>query len=230
MRIGVFSDIHGNIFAFSEIFREIKKEKCDVHIFLGDICGYYYHQNEIIGMLKDIPQLKTLSGNHDILFLKSLEDKDILRNYTKKYGNSFNFLKDTITSVNLTFLRNLPKKYFLDDHKIAAFHGSPWDPIEEYIYPDSPMERFDTLSFKTIFLGHTHWSMDIKRNHSRIINPGSAGQPRDGSWPSYAVYDVEKDRLIIKQVPYSVKLMISEVKKRKDKNSYLIEVLKRICA
>ncbi len=228
MKLGIFADIHGNWLSFKNIYCELKKEKCDLHLFLGDICGYYYRQNEIMDMLKDIPHLVTIAGNHDALFLKSLADEKVMRNYTGKYGRSFQFLKETIRPAHLDFLRNLPKEFHLETEGIAAFHGSPWDPIEEYIYPDSPMERFSKLPFKLVFLGHTHHPMDIKLQDIRVINPGSAGQPRNGGWPTYALYDTRSQELRIKPVHYNVNELIDEIKKRKDENPYLIQVLHRI--
>jgi putative phosphoesterase len=228
MKLGIFSDIHGNLFSFENIYHELKKEKCDMYLFLGDICGYYYRQKEIIDMLADIPHLGTIAGNHDALFLESLQDENVMRRYTEKYGLSFQFLKETIDFKRLDFLRKLPGEFHLETEGIAAFHGSPWDSLEEYIYPDSPMERFNGLPFKLVFLGHTHHPMDIKLQNIRVINPGSAGQPRNGGWPTYALYDTRSKKLQIKQVHYNVNGLIDEIKKRKDENPYLTRVLHRI--
>ena len=229
MKIGIFADIHGNVFAFENIYRELKKEKCDMHLFLGDVCGYYYHQNEVIDILKEIPHLEAVVGNHDELFLASLKDDKVMKNYTETYGRSFEFLKESITPANLEFLNRLPEKVHLARYGVAGYHGSPWSPLKEYIYPDFPMmERFEDVGFKVVFLGHTHRSMDIRLEKARVINPGSAGQPRDGGWPSYAVYDIEAGRLQIKQVEYNVDALVDEIKKRKEDNTYLVEVLHRI--
>lgn len=228
MKIGIFSDIHGNLHAFENIHRELKKEKCDMHLFLGDLCGYYYRQEEIIEMLAEIPYLETTAGNHDDLFLKSLGDEHVMKSYTERHGLSFRFLSETISSFHLDFLSAMPKEFHLEEYGIAAFHGSPWDPLREYIYPDSPMERFAGLPFKVVFLGHTHRPLDIRLQDTRVINPGSAGQPRNGDWPSYALYNTGTDKLEIKQVPYDVNPLVHEIKRRKDHNAYLVQVLHRI--
>jgi predicted phosphodiesterase len=228
MKIGIFSDVHGNLYAFESIYNELKKEGCDLHLFLGDVCGYYFGQNEVIDMLREIPNLEALAGNHDIMFLKSREDKNLLKAYTERYGLSFELLASTISPENLDFLRRLPKEFHLGRYGLAGFHGSPWSYLEEYVYPDSPTERFDTLEYDIVFLGHTHWAMDMIRERIRIVNPGSAGQPRDGGWPSYAVYDAGNKKLEVKRVNYNVNALIADIKSRKDTNPYLIDVLKRI--
>jgi putative phosphoesterase len=228
MKIGIFSDIHGNLFAFENIYHELKKEACDWHLFLGDVCGYYFQQNEVIDILRDMPNLEVLAGNHDLMFLKSLENGNLMEDYTERYGLSFELLKDSITPGNLDFLKGLPKEFHLEKYGIAGFHGSPWSHIEEYVYPDSPMERFDGLDYNIVFLGHTHWAMDIPRSHIRIVNPGSAGQPRDGGWPSYGIYETHTGKMEIKRVNYDVDALIDDIKRRKDTNAYLIDVLHRI--
>jgi diadenosine tetraphosphatase ApaH/serine/threonine PP2A family protein phosphatase len=199
-----------------------------LHLFLGDICGYYYRQNEIIDILREMPYLEASAGNHDVLFLMSLKNEDLMMNYTENFGRSFEFLRETITPNSLEFLKNLQESIFLSQYGIAGYHGSPWKPLNEYIYPDSSMEAFEELPFSLVFLGHTHYSMDRIGTRVRVINPGSSGQPRDGGWPSYALYDTQTQKLEIKRVQYNVKNLKDEIIKRKEKQSYLTAVLERI--
>ncbi len=230
MKIGIISDIHGNLHAFEKIYEELKKEFCDLHLILGDICGYYFQQNEILDMLRALPNTSAIAGNHDLMFLKSLEDEQAMRQYTDRFGLSFQLLKENISEANLDYLKALPREFHLKANgaAVAAFHGSPWSPTDEYIYEDTPMERFDRLEYRTVFLGHTHRPMDIVRDNIRVVNPGSAGQPRDGGWPSYAVYDKLRDRLEIKRVPFDIEACIDYIKGCDEYNHYLTDVFRRI--
>ena len=69
---------------------------------------------------------------------------------------------------------------------------------------------------------------DIERANIRIVNPGSAGQPRDGGWPSYAVYDTHSGSVKIKRVPYDINGLMEDIKTRRDQNRYLVDILHRI--
>jgi len=227
MRFAVFSDIHGNIFAFEKAYDAIKREKCDVHLCLGDLCGYYYFPEEVIALMRTLPNLTALQGNHDRMFLTALNDGLVLENYTRTYGRAFEFLKAEISTETVDYLRSLPHEYRLPEVGVAGFHGSPWNPISEYIYPDADLSRFDDLDYKVVFMGHTHYTMNARRGGLRIVNPGSVGQPRDGGLPSFAVYDSVTGVVEIKHVAYDVGLMIDEIRRREDENSYLIEVLER---
>jgi len=227
MKIGIFGDIHGNRYAFEKIYEQLKKETCDMHVFLGDVCGYYYQQNEVIDILRDIPHLRAVAGNHDNMFLEALDDPSLMMLYSNNFSRSFQLLKENISGPNLIFLRNLPEELLLHPYNIAVYHGSPWRPFVEYIYPDSPLERFAELPFEIVFLGHTHHPMDRTCDGVRVINPGSAGQPRDRGWPSYAVYDTETKKAETRRVPYDVSALIRDIENMNENKPYLIEILQR---
>jgi predicted phosphodiesterase len=228
MRIGIFGDIHGNNYAFEKIWEGLESEGCDLYFFLGDVCGYYCYEDGIIDFLRTRNNIVSILGNHDDLFLRSLDDPSLEKEYMSKYGLANRYLKDQIRAENLEFLRSLPESYILDDYKCAFFHGSPQDPLNEYVYPDSDMGQFAGLPYRVVLLGHTHYSMDATAGDIRIINPGSAGQPRDGHYPSYAVLDCDSVSFRIKHISYNVGALISEISMRKDENPYLISVLERM--
>lgn len=229
MKIGIFADIHGNIYAFEKAFRSLVKENLDLYLFCGDICGYYYYQNEVIDMLQGMKNLVCVAGNHDRIFLSILKGEG-LEEYTSRYGKACMLLKDNIAADNLLFLKGLPRKYISDRHGFAVFHGSPWNHLEGYMYPDADFNAFKKLDFKFVFLGHTHYSMDIKSGKARVINPGSVGQPRDGNLPSYAVVDTGRNSLRFKRFNYEVSGLLKDIRARKEENTYLIDVLKRMKA
>jgi Icc-related predicted phosphoesterase len=90
MKIGFFSDVHGNIHSFKsgiKIFENLGVKK---FIFLGDVCGYYYNSIEIIEMLIKFDNLICILGNHDEIF-KSMYLKpnfEVINEYSLKYGSS----------------------------------------------------------------------------------------------------------------------------------------------
>ncbi|MBU0591280.1 MAG: metallophosphoesterase family protein [archaeon] len=229
MKLCIFSDIHGNAYAFEKIIASMKKEKPDRYIFCGDICGYYYNQNKIIDSLYHLKNFIGVLGNHDKLFLDMFNGLGSEKDYVMKYGNSNRLLFDKITDKNLGFLQELKEQEILniENNKIAIFHGSPWNALNDYVYPDSPLERFAEYEYDFIFLGNTHYPMDRQINGLRIINPGSCGQPRDSYLPSYAVLDLESRKTKIIRVNYNCEALISEIQGNNEKNRYLIDILLR---
>ncbi|MDD5063435.1 MAG: metallophosphoesterase family protein [Phycisphaerae bacterium] len=227
MRIGVFADVHGNGYAFEKVLASLKKEKADLYVFCGDICGYYYYQNEIIKIMREMENLICVAGNHDAMFLRMLQDQALEDEYEELYGKSSRLLRSSINKENLEFIKGMPDQYIFEDYKVAVFHGSPWDHMNEYVYPSSCLKRFKELGYAYVILGHTHYAMDKLADDVRIINPGSCGQPRDSRDPSYAIVDLEKKTVHIKRVQYDRSLMMRDVLKHQDKNAYLAAVLER---
>ncbi len=110
MRICAFSDIHGNIHAFRVAYNMIINECADLNIFLGDLCGYYFDQHDILDMLQTIPNLIAIKGNHDSIFLKIIEgDEGLRKDYLIKYGSSMeNLLKGNNCDL-IQWLYSLPE-------------------------------------------------------------------------------------------------------------------------
>lgn len=227
MIIGIFSDIHGNIYAFEKIWKALRVEACDLYLFLGDICGYYYYQNEIIEMLSEERNIISVVGNHDLLFLKALKNNRLENTYAERYGKSSTILKETIRPKSLKFLKEMPGRCFIKKYNIVALHGSPWDHLNGYVYPTDSITRFQGLSYSFVLLGHTHYPMDRSIGRIRIINPGSCGQPRDCDRPSYAVLDLEHGTCKIRRVTYNRSSLAKDIIKHRESNRYLTDVLKR---
>lgn len=228
MKICLFSDIHGNGHAFNAAYGMITSEKADINIFLGDLCGYYYDQLDIFDMLRTIPNLGAIKGNHDVIFLNILEgNEDLRKAYLEKYGYSMeNLLEKDVTELK-EWLSKLPETYSPQDLNVICCHGSPWDVMEGYVYPDSRLDRFLDYPELYFLFGHTHYPMVRRIGDKFIINPGSLGQPRNGGWPTYAVVDCMAETVTFREVLYDKKELIARIDRIGDMNPYLKKVLVR---
>ena len=228
MRICLFADIHGNGAAFKAAYGMIVSEKADINIFLGDLCGYYYDQLDIFDMLKTIPNLRAIRGNHDVIFLNILEGNEGLRKtYLEKYGHSMEILLEKDVTELKAWLIKVPETYSPQDLNVICCHGSPWDVIDGYVYPDSPIEEFLKYSPDFFFLGHTHYPMKRSIQEKLIVNPGSLGQARNGGWPTYAVVDYYSQEISIKEVVYDKSDLIKQIDEAGDSKRYLRKILER---
>lgn len=227
MRIGIFSDAHGNIYAFDKVWEHLEREACDAHCFLGDICGYYYFQNEVVDFFRAHKDIICLGGNHDEMFLRGLEDAQAAKDYLKRYGKANELLAKNIKPSTLDFLKGLSPAHIWEEENIALYHGSPAAPWDQYIYPTTPIDQFAGLPYKYVLLGHTHHPMDRSAGVVRIINPGSCGQPRDYNWASYAVLDTQKNTVAFRRVEYDRASLIRDVESHNENSAYLIDVLNR---
>ena len=228
MKICIFSDIHGNGPAFHVAYDMIISEKADFNVFLGDLCGYYFDQQQIYEMILSLPHLIALQGNHDKIFLKIARgDKDLQRDYLRKYGCSMEHLLEDDNHGLRQWLLTLPETYIFADINLHCSHGSPWNPMEGYVYPDSPLKKFFDYSASIFLLGHTHYPMTRTINDKLIVNPGSLGQPRNGGWPTYALVEYPSKKVVYREVHYNKSELISRIDELDSNNKYLKEVLLR---
>jgi predicted phosphodiesterase len=88
---------------------------------------------------------------------------------------------------------------------LVMVHGSPWEPHNEYIYPNSPaLARLADIDANYVILGHTHYQMAERVGRTLVINPGSAGEARDARNAfrlSYAVLDTDTDDVTFDDFP-----------------------------
>ena len=64
MKIGIISDIHGNIYALMRVLEDLHDQKVDTIICLGDLVGYGPHPNEVVSMIRR-KNILCIKGNYD---------------------------------------------------------------------------------------------------------------------------------------------------------------------
>jgi len=227
MKIGIISDIHSNSEAINSVLKNIKE--VDEFICLGDIIGYGADPNYCIGKIKDL-NCRCIGGNHDFGVIGKVNINYF--NYTAKVA--ILWTSRQLKNENINFLLSLNKKIELEDN-VFAVHGSPRDPILEYILDkDTASLIFSKFDFKIFFVGHSHLAgcfsfnknnnqidymnfsnggfIEIHKNKRYIINCGSVGQPRDGNpKASYGIYDLKYNAVNIYRVSYPVHLTKSKI-------------------
>lgn len=206
MKIAFISDIHANSLGLQIVLQQF--QDADKIFCAGDITGYYPFPNETIALLKE-HNITSVLGNHD----KYLINGKAPEGANMQVIESVEFTKNIISDGSLEFLKSLPEKLELaiDNKKIFMCHGSPWNYLEERIYPDySSFEKFDQLDSDIIVLGHTHYPFVRKVNNKTILNPGSCGQPRDYNLLSYAVWGTDSNTFEIKRMEWDIESFKNE--------------------
>lgn len=236
MKICFFSDIHGNGYAFDAFLEEMKRLNPEKIIFGGDFAGYYYDADRIISKVREM-RLPCVLGNHDKMLLELLDGKRDLEFLTERYGNSYKRLAGNLKKENEEFLRKLPLSYEMraDGLLLGFFHGSPRDFQNDRIYPDTEITEKDELAlfekYDYVFCGHTHHKLVKNIGRTTLINPGSAGQQRDGRGTSYVLFDTKKRTWDIISFAYHTDSLFADIDlfdgKPEERNRKLKEVLNR---
>ena len=180
MRIGIVSDVHGNIAGLERALAAMGA--IDDLICAGDSIFQFRFANDAVNRLRALGAL-AIQGNHEETFFS--RDGERARQAA------------WIDREALDWLAALPLSLELErgGRRILVTHGSPFEPRYEYVYPHSPaLKRFATLAADVVILGHTHQQMAERVGEVLVINPGSAGDPRDhrnGRQLSCAVLDTD---------------------------------------
>ena len=191
MKIGVFSDIHGNWPAFKACLKFLE-ETVDTIYFLGDIFGYMPDGMKILNELikRDI---KIVLGNHDAMVLGLLP----INTQKEKVYQLLNERKKLTPNLR-KYLSNLPvfDEIEFDNKRLLFAHGSPWNFLLGYVYENDVNEKFNKLPYDFVFLGHTHIPFVKRLNITTVINVGSAGLPRDiGNSSCMTIFDTVSNKI-----------------------------------
>ncbi|MHB8577849.1 MAG: metallophosphoesterase family protein [Dehalococcoidia bacterium] len=184
MKVGIVSDIHCNIAGLDRALAEMGD--VDELICAGDAIYQFRFSNEVIARLRE-RGARIVLGNHEETFLG--RDGERARQAPWIQADLLTFISQQPYSLTATF----------GGRRLLVTHGSPFDPFNEYVYPHSPtLRRFGELDADIVILGHTHFQMAERVGKTLVINPGSAGEPRDTRNDyrlSFAVLDTDSEEV-----------------------------------
>ena len=218
MRVAILSDIHGNIEALNAVTSTARFQECDVFLNAGDSIGYYLEPSMVIAQLIKFGFL-SIKGNHEEMLQRAVTDRLYLAEVTFKYGVGHQVCLDELSEYHLEYLFELPftRKLLTSFGNIDVFHGSPTD-TSEYVYPDSDLEMIANQipkGCKWLILGNTHWPMLRSIGSTVVMNPGSVGQPRNGSLKAqWAILDTDTENIEFYEEVYDKTKLVEQLKTR----------------
>jgi putative phosphoesterase len=205
--VAFISDVHSNIEALEAVLDEVGKMKVYC---CGDIVGYGASPNEVVRVLRDIGATCVL-GNHDRASLSG----DV-GDFNPRAGMAAIWTSQHLSEESRAFLVSLPREVTTElwGKRVYMAHGSPDDPMWEYVLPSTHADLFDYYLQKVhadvMALGHTHFAFEWRSDRSGglVFNPGSVGQPRTGDTrAAFAVLSAESGgevRVEARQVEYDI--------------------------
>ena len=191
MRIAVLSDIHANLPALEAVASDLPT--VDQVWVLGDTVGYGPQPNEVIATLQAMGARSVL-GNHDGAAIGTVDPAY----FNPDARAAIEWTAGAIDANARAYMAALPE--VRRDGELTAVHGSPRDPVWEYITDASiAAANFDAFETRLCLFGHTHLPIAYRSvdghveatpgmpgepvgldGHRALLNPGSVGQPRDG--------------------------------------------------
>ncbi|MEJ2707096.1 MAG: metallophosphoesterase family protein [Anaerolineales bacterium] len=218
MRILILSDIHANLTALETVLSDAGD--IDACWCLGDLVGYGPDPNQCIERIRMLPNLVCILGNHDAAAMGRIDTSS----FNSEARQAIRWTQDELTESSRLFLDSLPEKTTVDN--VTLSHGSPRHPVWEYLLDTRTAKKnFEYFDTPYCFVGHTHLPVCFLLNEENetarliipepntkmtitpraIINPGSAGQPRDRDpRAAYAIYNLEDSTWDYRRIAYDI--------------------------
>lgn len=225
MRVAVISDIHANYEALSAVVADFGA--VDAIWSLGDVVGYGPDPVACLDWVRTHANV-AIPGNHDWAAI----GKEVnVADFNDAAAEATIWTAARLPPADRAYLDRLDLTQTIGsgERQVTLAHGSPRDPIWEYLIDSGDArENFAHFSGDLCLVGHSHIPVSFAlgkplpgraprfRSEApgydrpidlvdarRIVNVGSVGQPRDGdSAARYAILDLDRWTLERRRVPY----------------------------
>jgi diadenosine tetraphosphatase ApaH/serine/threonine PP2A family protein phosphatase len=223
MRYLVLTDIHANLEGLEACLADATPRGYDRLLVLGDIVGYGPDPNAVIDRIRGLNPTGIVRGNHDKVALGLSQAEG----FHAAARAAATWMLESLTPDHREWLVQLPKGPTIIDGGVEICHGAPFDE-DAYIFDElDARQALDAATAAVSFYGHTHFAVAFRLKGNvldvvgpapegdtillldpsakYLVNPGSAGQPRDGDpRAGYAIYDTTSQRIDLLRVAYDI--------------------------
>ncbi len=175
--IALISDVHGNLEALTAVLNDIREQGIETIINLGDTVGYGPDPEACIDLVQEHCTVN-LCGNHDFAIFHGAEGFNPVARAAVEFARS-RLAPDPEAPApdqerRWSFLQSLEPIY--ENSWFQAMHGSPREPVNEYILPSDPdmdpykIDRiFEALRREVAFVGHTHFPGVVEEDRPHFL-------------------------------------------------------------
>ena len=219
MRIAVLADIHSNILALDAVLRDADSWRPDHWVCLGDVVGYGPDPGPCLARMREY-EFQCVQGNHEAALL-GLETGQ----FNRVAQAAIDYCRRVLGPEEVSQVGEFVEALSFGDE--ATFvHGSIFD-RDEYLFHRPQMKAvLARQTTRMCFFGHTHQQLyfdgdnfeggpreiELAPEGRFLVNPGSAGQPRDGDpRAAYARVDVDTGVLELCRAEYDIEAVVKRV-------------------
>jgi predicted phosphodiesterase len=194
MRVAVISDIHANLHALEAVLAAIEDEAPDAVWCLGDLVGYGRARTAVARRSRHVPRCRSAGTTISAYSVTSTSRISLPMPLTPR-----RWTRTVLSDDARTYLEGLSPKARADG--VELFHGSPRDPVWDYVLSgEAALDALELTSDPLVLVGHSHVPLAIVLAGDDLagglapggaevdlaagrwlLNPGSVGQPRDGT-------------------------------------------------
>lgn len=208
MKILLLADIHSNWPALSAI-----KERFDACLFVGDFVDY---------ATDPVPCIEW-GRTHITAGVRGNHDHAVAQRIVAQGGDGLRQLAAATRPIHWQVMRSRHMRYLsrlsvtkrvtVDGKSFHLVHGTPRDPLDEYLTDDAGgwRDRLAAIDADFVCVGHTHIPFHLDLGRVQVINPGSVGQPRDGD-PQAAYAVIEDGKVELRRVKYDIDATVDQMR------------------
>lgn len=231
MKYAIISDIHANPVALGTVLADIRKQKAEKIVFLGDVTGYGYDAATALRKIRMCADV-CLMGNHDAACAKLYREELVrqVSNYDLDRAQ-----RDEVAAEGMKWLASRPLTWTPRNRGFACVHGEFAKPrLFAYVLNAEDAARsFQARKEPLLFVGHSHhaecyaltpkgevkafpWkSFKPRKGWRYLVNVGSVGYPRNDYVTTYAIYDDEAKSVKARTLPFDFRSYVENLIERK---------------
>jgi putative phosphoesterase len=211
MRIGIISDVHGNLLALDAVLQELEHQGVDRIVCLGDTAALGPQPRDVLARLRDL-ECDVILGNTDAWLLDP-KPHAIRDDYSRRVAEVEQWCADQLLPKDLEFVRSFRSMILVSlgaGSEMLCYHGSPRSDSDRVLAvtpADELVRMLDGVSAPIMAGGHTHEQMLRPYRETLLVNPGSVGLPYRQPvppaqayrppWAEYAVVDWQESRRLV---------------------------------
>ena len=185
MRVALIADIHGNLISLDAVLADIKRQRIDQVVCLGDVASLGPQPHEVLVRLRALG-CPCVSGNHD----DELLDPARVQGLGTWFVEVTSWCLEQLSAADLDYIRSfvpLVEIPLEGGTRLCGYHGSPRS-NEDRILATTPDDELDEMlaghSADVMVGAHNHVQMARRHRGMYVVEVGSVGLPFEQfPWP-----------------------------------------------
>ena len=155
MKYAIFSDIHGNLEALDVMLALCREANVDHYVCLGDVVGYNANPKECLDIVRGLPNLTIVKGNHDEYASNGDNEMEGFNPHAKA---AVLWTRAQLTDEDLRYLSELPMRLTIKGANMTIVHATLDGPDAwGYIFDvHNAADNFSYQFTQLCFCGHSH--------------------------------------------------------------------------
>jgi predicted phosphodiesterase len=216
MKYAIIADIHGNLDAFQVVLEDIRAQKADHIVCLGDVVGYNAQPKECLDIVRQM-NIPCVKGNHD----EYCSTDNRLDGFNPHAAEAVHWTRDQLTEDDKKWLRELkysrmaanftmvhatldaPERWGYVFDKLAAAASFPYQNTQMCFFGHTHVPV--AFMRDTVVRGGTYSKFKVDQSKKYFINVGAVGQPRDNNpKAAYVIYDMDAQTIELRRLEYDI--------------------------